>query len=240
MTLVQNWSRPQGGQADQGLVPGLGPLGKSQEELLLSSGSMTLALEGFAGSTIHAELIKKGRTTLSREISDYIGLAPGTACQAGKEANAALEREVWLTAGSRRLVYARTLIPLECIDARLLDLLEENSNEPMGRVLNSRNIPFSKKRLELGTLRCPPLAADLELDPDTPLIARRYVLFNEKGAGSPRRAEGDSGPDNNAWSIKAAVFEVFSPELLRGASRSDSIRGASGLLNTRGGRSIRR
>ncbi len=201
---------------------------------------MTLALEDFAGSTIHAELIKKGRITLSKEISDYIGLPRS------KEASEALEREVWLTAGSRRLVYARTLIPLECIDARLLDLLEDKSNEPMGRVLGSRNIPFSKKKLELGTLRCPPLAANLELDPDTPFIARRYVLFNDKGAGrhsmpgsprragNPRRAEGSRGPENKAWSIKAAVFEVFSPELLRPASQSDSIRGASGLLNTKG------
>ncbi len=229
LTLVQNWSNVMG-VGDHELVPGLGPLTSRQRDLLLCLGSMTLALEGFAGAAVRVEVRKKGRTTLSRETSDYLGLGPA----AGTEA---LEREVWLTAGSTRLVYARTLIPLECIDARLLDLLEEKSNEPMGRVLNSRNIPFAKKQLEVGTLRCPPLAADLKLDPDTTFIARRYVLFNDKGAG---RAPGSGEPDNKDWHIKAAVFEVFSPGVVRPASRSDSIRGASGLLNTRGGRSIRR
>jgi chorismate-pyruvate lyase len=226
LTLVQNWSSVKG-VGDHELVPGLGPLTSRQRDLLLCLDSMTLALEGFAGTAVRVELRKKGRTTLSRETSAYLGLGP----TAGTEA---IEREVWLTAGSTRLVYARTLIPLECIDARLLNLLEEKSNEPMGRVLNSRNIPFAKKQLEVGTLRCPPLAADLKIDPDTTLIARRYVLFNGKGAG------GGSEPDNKGWSIKAAVFEVFSPEVVRPASRSDSIRGASGLLNTKGGRSIRR
>ncbi len=206
LTLVQGWSSPEGRGVRKTVLEGLaGP----QRGLLLSTDSMTLALEAFTGKTVRVELRKSRRTELSKETGDYLGasLTPD------KEAinKKVLEREAWLTADGVRLIYARTLIPLDCIDAELLDQLESESVEPIGRVLASRKIPFGKLQLEIGTLRSAELARDLGLDPDTLFTARRYVLFNDGPSG---------GPDiltNRRGLIRAAVFEIFNPALIRPA-----------------------
>ncbi len=205
LTLEKNWSSPKGERVRGTALEGLT---EPQRGLLLSTGSMTLALEEFTGSTVRVELRKSLRTELSEETGDYLGLplTPGK-----KTINKrALEREAWLTAGGARLIYARTLIPLDCIDAELLDQLESESVEPIGRVLASRKIPFSKRSLEVGTLRSAPLARDLGLRPDTLFTARRYVLFNDAPPGD----EGEVVLTGRSGLIRAAVFEIFNPALM--------------------------
>ena len=233
LTLVQNWSSP-GGRGVRGAA--LEGLTEPQRGLLLSTGSMTLALEAFTGSTVRVELRKSERTELSEETAGYLDLS---SAQSKKPINKktrnkrALEREAWLTAGGARLIYARTLIPLDCIDAELLGRLESASVEPIGRVLASLKIPFGKRRLEIGTLRSAGTARDLGLDPETVFTARRYVLFNDAPPGDG--GEGVLTGENGL--IRAAVFEIFNPALmgpaLQPAARPEAS-GATGPLKVTG------
>jgi chorismate-pyruvate lyase len=206
LTLVQGWSR---GDESIGVMDGLL---EAQRELLLSTGSMTLALETHTGKTVQVELRKTARIDLSCETGDYLGLSPTPDKEPRRKKT--LEREVWLTAGGVRLIYARTLIPLECIDAGLLGLLEAESAEPIGRILASLKIPFSKSSLEVGTLRAVGPARDLGLDPDTLFTARRYILFNDAptvGGGTDVSTK-EGGKEGGL--IRAAVFEIFNPALI--------------------------
>ncbi len=171
------------------LIEGLLP---HQKLLLFSEGSMTLELELLTRSRVEAEVRFTGEALLTGEEASCLGAAPG-----GK----ATEREVWLTAGGRKLLYARTLIPVDMIEPKLYQALYGNGkaeSEPLGRVLAENGILFGKERLEIGVVKCPPVSLELGAAPETPLFARRYVLFN----GNEER-----------WTIKAAVAEIFSPEL---------------------------
>lgn len=160
-----------------------------QRFLLLSDGSMTLNLELLTGSKVEVEIRRSGLARLSKNAAAYLEEEQG---------NPSLEREVWLTAGGKRLIYAQTLIPLNRIEEKLLEALRMEGNEPLGRVLNSKKIPFTKDRLEVGVVSCARASTDLGMDARTPLMARRYVLFNK----------------GDRWVIKAAVTEIFSPDVI--------------------------
>lgn len=166
-----------------------------QRLLLLSDGSLTLDLELLWKSALTVDLKFKGLTELSGEDAAYLEEEPG---------RGALERVVWLTINSKRLVYARSLIPLDRINKDLKEELEARSEEPLGRVLTAKKVFFSKKKLEVGVVRCETASTDLGLDHATPLVARRYILYNMER------------PDD--WTIKAAVTEIFSPEAIEGSS----------------------
>lgn len=157
--------------------------------LLLSDGSMTRDLELLTGARVEVELRHAGASPLAKGAAEYLVEEPF---------KDALEREVWLLAGGRRLVYAHSLIPLDRIEPNLKTALEDMSHEPLGRVLASRKIFFAKDKLEVCTVRCENASRELGLPDDTPLAARRYILFNK---------------DRN-WIIKAAVTEIFSPEII--------------------------
>jgi chorismate-pyruvate lyase len=232
LTLVQNWSSPKVRRVQGTALEGLT---EAQRGLLLSTGSMTLALEAFTGKTVRVELRKSLRTELSKGTGYYLGL-PFTTDKKPINKKAinrrALEREAWLMAGGVRLIYARTLIPLDCIDAKLLDQLESESVEPIGRVLASRKIPFSKRGLELGTLRSAGLARDLGLRPDTLFIARRYILFNDPPTGD--EGEGEEIKTKKSGLIRAAVFEIFNPALMGPALQPAGPHEAPGPLKVTG------
>ena len=189
-TLLRNWTGPD----DKDWEEALGALTKDQLRLLCSDASMTLDLESLLGSRLAVEVRLRDTTTVDRDEALYLGEDVGSE---------AFEREVWLTAGDRRVLYARTLIPIERIDPKLIEALEKGHAEPIGRVLNSKKIPFSKKRLEFGVVCCERLAADLGVDGRTPLAARRYILKSENIYGG--------------LAIKASVTEIFSPELVSAA-----------------------
>ncbi|MFQ5736197.1 MAG: chorismate--pyruvate lyase family protein [Thermodesulfobacteriota bacterium] len=186
-TLVRDWVGAQG-NGEMAELAGLKP---HQKLLLLSDGSMTLDLELLFGSMVEVELRFTGTTPLSPDDAGYLKEAPGSP---------AMEREVWLTVEGRRLVYAHSLIPLGRVEAGLKGALDEHSGEPLGRVLNSRKVFFAKDKLDVGVVTCAGASEDLGAAPDTPLLARRYILFNRDESGN--------------WIIKAAVTEIFSPEIV--------------------------
>ncbi len=158
--------------------------------LLFSDGSMTLDLELLSGSRVEVELISKGFTRLSVDAAEYIGEAAG---------EKAMEREVWLTVNGGRLIYARTLIPLDCLGKGLLEALEEKKSEPLGRVLASKKIFFTKTRLEAGVIESAAAANGFEAPEDARLMSRRYILEDSR---------------DGRWVIKAALMEVFSPAII--------------------------
>jgi chorismate-pyruvate lyase len=162
-----------------------------QKLLLLSDGSLTVELEKLYGGELEVELKLNDYATLTPEEADY--LMEDQECES-------VEREVWLNRAGRRLVFARTLIPLSCIDAGLRAALAENAYKPIGRVLTACGVSFIKKHLMVGMMECAEAATDLGLVPNAPLAARRYILTNTDFETNPV--------------IKAVVTEVFSPEVI--------------------------
>src|SRR3972149_5543611 len=98
-TVVKDWFREGDGVSAPSGLEG------AKRSFVFSRGSMTQALEGLLGSRVSVELSSIGTTTLSAEEALLLGEAGG----AGMEA---FERMVWLKAGGRRLVFARSVIPV--------------------------------------------------------------------------------------------------------------------------------
>lgn len=185
-TLLRGWEEA-GGQNELPELKGLEP---HQRLLLLSDGSLTLDLELLFGAAVEVDVMHEDKTALCAKDAAYLEE------QAGMEAS---EREVWLRVGDKKLVYARSLIPVERVRADLRETLDRQNNEPLGRVLGSSRIFFTKDKLEVSVVTCAQASEKLGLAPETPLLARRYILSNR---------------DRDGWVIKAAVTEIFSPEIV--------------------------
>lgn len=194
-TLSQPWKKEAAGR-----LSGLSGLSPEERTFLLSPDSMTEALERQFGARVRAEVIVSGLTPLPEETAGFLGSGAG---------EKALERGVWLTAGKLRLVYAHSLIPAASVDEGLFEILKEMDSEPIGRVLESNNITFTKERIEVGLVSCPQTALGLAMDKDTTFFARRYILIGAK-EGAPKK-----GP-----SIRAAIMEIFSPGVISTGSIS--------------------
>lgn len=189
LTLLGGWTAP----AEAVSTSFLSGLAAHEKLLLFSEGSMTVELELLTGRRVEVELRQMGERELSPDEAAFLGISPD---------EAALEREVWLKANGTRLLYARTLLPLCRLDPGVKEALGQTGTEPLGRLLTSRGILFAKERLEASLVRCEAAASGLGLGSDAPLYARRYILYSR----------GEQG-----WVIEAAVTEVFSPGLIRGA-----------------------
>lgn len=194
-TLFEPWKKEAAGR-----LSGLSGLSPQEREFLLSPDSMTEALERHFGARVRAEVIVSGLTALPEETAGFLGAGEG---------EKALERGVWLTVGKMRLVYAHSLIPAGSVDEGLFKILKEMDTEPIGRVLDSNNITFTKEKIEVGLVSCPQTALGLGIDKETTFFARRYILTGVK-EGAPSK-----GP-----SIRAAIMEIFSPEVISTGSIS--------------------
>ena len=172
---------------------------------MLSPDSMTEALDRRFKVRVQAEVLVNGLTALPQETAGFLGGGDRSAGEGEK----ALERGVWLRAGKLRLVYAHSLIPAGGVDAGLFELLKGMDTEPIGRVLNSNNISFTKEKIEVGLVNCPQTALGLGLDRETTFFARRYILTGIKEGSASK------GP-----SIRAAIMEIFSPGVISTGSVS--------------------
>ncbi|MFQ5480709.1 MAG: chorismate--pyruvate lyase family protein [Thermodesulfobacteriota bacterium] len=165
-------------------------LGGREEALLFSPDSMTEILEGIFKIEVEVRAVLRERRSMDIQSAAYLQDAEGAE---------ALARGVWIMAHKQPLIYAFSLIPLGSVTAALLKALEGEVPEPIGRTLNSSGIPFIKENLEAGVIRSPFVAEGLHLPAEKTFFARRYVLRGEK---------------SGALVIKAAIIEVFSPELI--------------------------
>ncbi|MEE8574184.1 MAG: chorismate lyase, partial [Thermodesulfobacteriota bacterium] len=168
-------------------LPGLS---SRQRELICSDSSLTLQLERLLGERIEVDIKQNSTSTLSSEEATFLSEPPGAP---------SIEREVWLRAGSDKLVYAHSVIPKDCIEGWLFTELTEGT-APIGRVLEEASIPVTKQTLRIGFINSEIVATELELPVDTIFIARRYKLVNKK--------------DDGTWVIKALLYEVFNPALI--------------------------
>ncbi len=182
---IRAWS------AAQTATDGLAGIEPHQKLLLLSDGSLTLELEILTGCKIRAEVINTETIKISGRDANYLEVEPN--CKA-------LERTVWLMASGKRLVYAHTVMPLKGVDAGVLEAIEKTPDEPLGRVLLEKGIFFTKDKLEIAAIKCAEAAEGLGLKKDAPLFARRCMLTNKA--------------DKGGRLIKAAVIEVFSPDIV--------------------------
>jgi len=163
----------------------------SREELFLfSPDSMTKLLEEMYGVELEVIAVLRDRRAMDNLSAAYLQTDEGAE---------ALARGVWIKAGAKPLIYAFSLIPLNSVDKDLLAILESEDPEPIGRTLGRGNIPFSKQNMEAGVIICPSVARGLNLAEDKAFFARRYVLTGQK---------------TGRLAIKAAITEVFSPELI--------------------------
>lgn len=186
-TLIKDWC----GSRDALKASWLGSLGSGERLLLFSDGSLTLELGLQLGSRIDAQVRRTAACVLSEDDALYLGEAPGAP---------ALERCAWLKAIGRNLVFARTVMPVERVDASLLKEISSGAGAPLGTVLCSRGIPIAKEKIGVGLVICPAAAEELSIGVETPLLAKRYVLYNREKTGE--------------WMIKASVTEVFSPGII--------------------------
>ena len=186
--LINKWSA-----AKTAVFPdfNLSNLPPHQKLLLLSDGSLTLELEILTNDKIRAEIIRTGTGKIEKQDAGYLEVE--SSCLA-------LKRTVWLIASGKRLVYAHTVIPLSRIDAGVLEAMEKNPEEPLGRVFLEKGVFFLKDKLEIAAIECAEAATGLGLKKTTRLFARRCILTNKTNGGE--------------WLIKAAVIEVFSPDIV--------------------------
>ena len=184
-TLLKDWQRPD----EVALGPGFSVLAPEERMLLTSDGSLTLQLEALLNAPIGLEVKRNVRVAMSAEEASWLSEEP---------LHEATEREVWLISGARRLVYAHSVISRA--EQHLGEALDEGL-KPLGALLVEREIPVLKKDLRIAVVSAAAVAAELAMPADTLLAARRYRLVKKKAGGD--------------WIIKARVFEVFSPELVK-------------------------
>ena len=188
-TVINEWKDPGDGGGECASVAS--SLSAEERLFLFSDGSLTLHLEALFEEPVRVELLE----------SDFTGLTGGTADYLVEQIDQrALEREVWLLTGGTRHVYAYSVMPLASVEPWLIEALVEG-DEPIGKILQSREIPVLKEGLEIAVVSSDGIARALGIAPDTPLFARRYKLLNKDSSGE--------------WIIKAMVIEVISPELVR-------------------------
>lgn len=157
--------------------------------LLLLRGSLTKRLEALSGSAIEAELRFALRRALSRDEGAYLMASPG---------EDSIEREVWLKAGGKRLVYARSVFPSSLTGGKFSRVLK-TSRKPIGSVLSLENIGVRREAFELAVIRDKKISKGFGLKKEVSLFGRRYRLIGLEGNGAKR--------------IKGIVVEVFSPSL---------------------------
>ncbi|MBI5970778.1 MAG: chorismate lyase [Deltaproteobacteria bacterium] len=181
---IKTWS------AAQTATDELAGLEPHQKLILLSDGSLTLELEILTDCKIRAEVIRTGTSEIAAPDAGYLDVELN--CKA-------LKRTVWLIASGKRLVYAHTVIPLKNVDAGILEAIEKTPEEPLGRIFLEKGVFFTKDKLEIAAIRCAEAAEGLGVKKDAPLFARRCILTNKANGGK---------------SMKAAVIEVFSPDIV--------------------------
>lgn len=189
-TLVKGWVTP-GNHHDDAWWE---RLSVSQRLLLLSEGSMTVNLELFSGSGEKVEADVRFADSGALDESEAL-------CLEEDEGKGAFEREVWLKIAGKMLICARTVIPFDRIDAKLLKTLtDEKAPQPLGRILREMNMVFSKEKIELAVVTSNQVSEALAVSANTPFAARRYVLLSKARA--------------KLCNIKALITEIFSPELI--------------------------
>lgn len=160
-------------------------LSGEEVKLLNSPDSLTKYLETNLNSPIHAELVESKDITPDDVFLSLFEI---------EEDHSYIERIIWLTSNHKRLIYAKSTIA-----STSTPLLEElkSTTDPLGKVLTSMGIHFSKSQIFIGVTSA---KESKELfDSPLPLFNKSYVLENR---------------DKSSLTIKAYIREIFSSSLI--------------------------
>lgn len=152
--------------------------------LLLSDGSLTVLLNASLLSFVRLQRLRQEDIILGRDMADYIEIDAG---------QKAIDRDVWLMNGDKRLVYANSTLPTSLMGDEIYNKLSKGDT-PIGILINEQNILTRRDRLQIARINSPEISRELGLSEDTALLARRYRLHTEGG-------------------FKGAILEVFSPNI---------------------------
>ncbi|HBO84455.1 MAG: hypothetical protein A2073_07835 [Deltaproteobacteria bacterium GWC2_42_11] len=163
----------------------------NHERLILSSdGSLTRLLESLYMSPVEVEVKDQKKDRIEEWVADYLCISPY---------QDVMIRDIWLTKGKERLVYASSVFPVAGLDETFLEKLKKGE-EPIGHLLRTHNLLTMRDKWEIGVIQCREVADDLRIPADVLLWARRYRLL-----ASPIGGMG----------ITAAILEIFSPAVIK-------------------------
>jgi chorismate-pyruvate lyase len=134
--------------------------------LLTSDGSITLLLQTLLLVPIEVEVLRQEDIKLDHATADLLSADPGSAV---------LARDVWLTAKSRRIVRASSLILVGELSPSLLRDLR-SSEKPMGLLLQESDERVTRDRLEIAPDADPPGRSTPEDPPVRQAWMRRYRM----------------------------------------------------------------
>ncbi len=137
--------------------------------ILTSDGLLTTALQSLFLVPVEVEILRQEDCVLNDEAAGFLHLESGIPSHV---------REVWLKAKGKRIVFARSVIPLDGFPPSLLRALSEKPI-PLGLLLQETGRPTIKDRMKVCGLenRAAPGVPKPSFFPgDDPLWARRYRL----------------------------------------------------------------
>lgn len=155
--------------------------------LLVSDGSMTRMLNSLFLSEVIFQVKNQEIEPLDAEMAEYLDTSPN---------QPAINRVVWLGCKNHnKLIYAFSVILTSSINKNLYkDVVFKKS--PLGILMSKYKIPVLRSKLFIGLIKSEQIASELGLDKNHTFWARIYQL---------------SAKDD----LTAAIFEVFSPEIIK-------------------------
>src|SRR5574341_1490413 len=134
--------------------------------LLVSDGSMTTALEALRMGRITVEVVRQGEESIDDDTARRLDVAAR---------QTAVSRHVWLTHAGERLLYAVSVLPLECLAPEVATEVRRGI-EPLGRLFDTKSRAVIRDGLRIGRIQNSDLAQAFGADPADGLWCRAYRL----------------------------------------------------------------
>lgn len=134
--------------------------------LLMSDGSTTALLQALWLSPIRVEVVRQEELPLDSPTAEFLKVGLGAT---------ALAREAWLTANSRRLVYASSMILLEGLSRPLLQAVSDRQ-KPLGLLFHEAGQPVVRDRLQIAWVSDSSMLNVPDEAAGKPVWLRRYRL----------------------------------------------------------------
>lgn len=158
--------------------------------ILTSDGLLTTALQSLFLGAVDVEILRQEKSVLDEEPAGFLRLEPGISSHV---------REVWLSSRGKKIVFARSVIPLDGFSRGLLRTLSEKPI-PLGLLLQETGHPTIKDRMEV----CRIEDQRPQGIPDSPFFSRGEPLW-------ARRYRLNHGDKNGVY-----IEEIFSENAFRG------------------------
>ncbi|MHB8483557.1 MAG: chorismate--pyruvate lyase family protein [Nitrospiria bacterium] len=136
--------------------------------LLTSGGTLTNGLQSLLMGPVYLEVANQMIIEIDNETAQFLGL---------KEQEKAIFREVWLLNDQKkRMVYARSYLPMNSLDPFLLQQVQLKSRA-IGDLIDSSNLPSLKDKMTFSKIESAFLAGAFDIPEETSMWSRRYRLI---------------------------------------------------------------